>query len=54
MVFYKDLNLELSGGDLKFGISFKEITTVGSNGKNYTLKSLPKTNVNLNITVNIN
>ena len=49
MVFDKELDFELLGGDLKFGISVKEITAVGSDGKNYTFKNLPITDAKLKI-----
>lgn len=51
VVFDKELDFELSGGDLKFGISVKEITAVGSDGENYTFKLLPITNTKLKITI---
>jgi len=52
IVFEKDLDFELSGGDLKFGISVKEIPAVDVEGKNYSFQYLPVTDAQLKITPN--
>jgi hypothetical protein len=52
IVFDKDLDFELLGGDLKFGISVKEITGVDPDGINGTFKKLPVTDCILKVKIN--